>query len=588
MKITNQANGMKSIFKTPIIALVAVVVFSLWGCGTKNPFEGLKLLLDAGAVVSPPSTFFVLDAETGLPDPAFNNMTVTVTGDATEYVYNSAGKQEFKIINGVIQTAFSMVPNGGYGDPKYSAGVQNITEAAPWKYNLVIKVPGYDDMIYPVIATSPYPTVHEIYLLKKDKFLEAYDDLVDGQSVNGKVTVSNKVGATASGGYNNFILNINETLKDKDGNLLSGKITASGSHTLPYFLSNSKDINFLKGFNMAENTILDKNGQKLEETNIFPFCVDIYNIQVDGKDVYDILPANVNNPINKNTLYLHNGKISLDEELTLLSKRPGTNVWVKEQTFKVANKDVLFCPHFIYHPGTWVIAKISKPVYLNVETNYSYDGQTNFFTTINGTIDYFKPDGSLFYSERLRATGLNKEGSVRFPVKPFMPMKLRDVMINTNFQNDGLLYWQMFKTDPMPNSIIPTANANISLPYSLTDRIYSHSSVTDKVKYAKFRGVCSNSTSKYVVLPLFYPVYYIEDTAANTTPLYKWKSFEASVNTDGQWNFGTVPIASVETGKSYRFKTIYNNKEYIPDGTIKDSTNSEIQDIEFKGLPCGQ
>jgi hypothetical protein len=91
-----------------------------------------------------------------------------------------------------------------------------------------------------------------------------------------------------------------------------------------------------------------------------------------------------------------------------------------------------------------------------------------------------------------------------------------------------------------------------------------------------------------VVLPLFYPIYYIEESKADATPLYQWKSFEASVDVDAQWNFGAIIGNGYVAGTKYRFMTIYNNEIFKKIVSFKFDGGNAIPDIEFLNLPCSQ
>jgi hypothetical protein len=590
MKISNKANGMKSIFKTPIIAFIAIVVAFSLGCGPMaeppTPFRGVSLIISAEKLVSSPSTFYVLDAETGLPDPAFNNITVTVK-DANCVVYNSAGKVELKIINGVIQTAFSKVPLAGRNTNPNYVDVNNITEANPYKYNLVIKVPGYNDMMYPVIATNPYPTVHEIYLSKQNAtFFEKFENYQRGLSnTNGIILSSPSVGSS-------FGLNLGEKITDKNGNPMSGIVDCKWKSLM---LGSIPEDRPLKAFgNLGENTIVDTNGNKLKESFIYPLMVHELNVLADGKEVYNILPEDVNDKINFggttqlvsiNPLtgtYFNSGT-----EISILSQRFGESNWVLEETFNVKfNGDDVLAGTFITHPGKWVWAIISKPVYVDVGIpSPRFD---NLFSTLNGTIDYYKPDGTtVLFSEKIRSTSLSNTFSVRLPVKSFMPMKLREVFLSVNHKENGQLKQELFFNNPMSASSIPTNNSSINIYINSSD-IYIFPREVHELTSGRFRGACSGGGSKYVVLPLFYPIYYIEESKADATPLYQWKSFEASVDVDAQWNFGAIIGNGYVAGTKYRFMTIYNNEIFKKIVSFKFDGGNAIPDIEFLNLPCSQ
>jgi hypothetical protein len=583
MKITNQANGMKSIFKTPIIALVAIVAaftFTFMGC--KQPFDGLKLVADGGKLVSPPSMFYVLDAETGLPDPAFENITVTITGPNADNVYASGGSKNIKIVRGLIQTSFSMIPPI---DSNGTGRVQNITEAAPWKYNIVINVPGYRQMVYPVIATNPYPTVHEINLLKESSFIiiNFINNTIGTSDNNGKIISRAN---TNDANLVDFNLSPGQILTDESGSPMSGSVLLKGNYSY-YGSGTSFNKIYMQNFNMTENTIQDKNGVILPETNIFPLLSYNLNATVNGKEVYKIAPnsatdTNLTSYFDFQFYYNVETKqnFKAGDSVTLISKRNGSNIWVKEKNIVVNDNNTLTIKIFATHPGTYALVKLSKPTYVNLLLDKG-QAEPKSFLSFNATVDYLKPDGSVFFTKKLRVTEdvSNKSNlTIKAPFLP-LPFKLRNITYKYDYNETGVtIIGSPFQGVLTFNGTTnPVTTSNITLTMDLRNSF--------KDPNFRTRGECSSGAANYVVLPLFYTTYFIESAKAATTPLYQWQTSEANLNVDGTWNLSYINSDNLEVGQEYTVLVIYNNKEY----TVKytwDGTAGTIEKV-FTGLPCG-
>lgn len=600
MKITNNANGMKSIFTKPIaFLLMASFLLINYGCNRLDPFQGVQLTVNSGIAVPAPSIFYVLNAENAQPIPELDGTVVEITGKNADRIFSAGGSKTIKITKGVIQASLQF-------------GLFDIGDIS---YQIKITAPGYLPMLYPVQFPGNSIITRQIYLVPENSNKIKYPYIFsEGISdANGRVT---KGGGCFVEDVYGYILGEGAILTDKQGQPMQGTVNIKIIANQPVGESMISSPTFFGGAN-GDNTIKDTNGNMLPETTILPLFVHTITVKVDGKDVDNI--GNSKNssilafPINAVTGLnpLTGVNFNENDRIAILARKQGTNEWIKiDERINKTSTSISEHESKIPYPGEYVHAIITKPA--TTTLTFSSDGLGPFtkarfysktYLSINATVDYYDDGNNVLFSEKVTSKifesfpSLNP--SITLPLKSMYKIKIRDI-VASHLDSNGVMFAQI-KVDklsdeahlPKPGDAFTLSNYKLVYP-SLG--IFGGINEPPRFVSSYVRGVCKGTgLAKYIVLPTFYTVYYCKESESATKPLYQWNSFELAGDllketVDGkevqnQWNFGALEKTTVTEGESYKYLVLYNNEVYVKVGPMSFD-NKTAPKVEFPNLPC--
>jgi len=601
MKITNKANGMKSIFTKPIaFLLMASFLLINYGCNRLDPFQGVQLTVNSGIAVPAPSTFYVLNAENAQPIPELDGTVVEITGKNADRIFSAGGSKTIKITKGVIQASLQF-------------GLFDIGDIS---YQIKITAPGYLPMLYPVQFPGNSIITRQIYLVPENsKKIESPIYFAEGRSdANGTVTIS---GGCTFSEYYSYILGEGAILTDKQGQPMQGTVNIKIIANQPLQKSMISSPTIFGGAN-GDNTIKDTNGNVLPETTIFPIFAHTISVKVDGKDVDNI--GNSKNFSNLIFPYAAVGGLNPltgvnfneNDKFAILARKQGSHEWIKigERDNKTITNNLEDAYLKIQYPGEYVHAIITKPA--TTTLTWSSDGLGPFtkarfysktYLSINATVDYYDDGNNVLFSEKVTSKIFesfpNLSPSITLPLKSMYKIKIRDI-VASHLDSNGVMFAQI-KVDklsdeahlPKPGDAFTLSNYKLVYP-SLG--IFGGLFEPPKYVSSYVRGVCKGTgLAKYIVLPTFYTVYYCKESESATKPLYLWNSFELAgellkETVDGkevqnQWNFGALEKSTVTEGESYKYLVLYNNEVYVKVGPMSFDNNI-VPKVEFPNLPC--
>ncbi|MBU3661729.1 MAG: hypothetical protein FGM41_00825 [Bacteroidetes bacterium] len=203
-------------------AMLGLTLSSFQGCKLGDPLEGVAITVKADAV-SPAHVFKVVDAKTGYSAAAFDNATITISGDGASFLYNEDAKKTFKIVEG----RFGVCIRKGF-EPSGSK---------PLVFNLSIAVPGYisKSLTYKLFSTSP--TYNEIALVNLSTLPPAAAKKDSTFTVPATGTTQ---AITLTTDSNNTVPDMarikipaGTIFKDENGNTVSGNITVKIIQAIP-------------------------------------------------------------------------------------------------------------------------------------------------------------------------------------------------------------------------------------------------------------------------------------------------------------------------------------------------------------------
>jgi hypothetical protein len=491
--------------------------------GCNNPVVNIQPK-QASPTVAPTSAFNNMVGPDGGIDPNFGK--ITVSGKVTDALTGELINSELKVSitgNDSSSADLSTLSNkDGIVAFDLKNGLKPATDKT-MKINIVVNADGYFPMSVPITLSGTFtPFDVKMISLKANLKGVAYAETNSIVDSSGKITEAITLQAEDKQNHVKtfFTLPGDTILKDKDGNILTGKLKVNmGS------FNNQKDEN-INAFPGGINSTVLVDGKK-ENTFFSPATfASVELTDESGKKAATFSkPMNISMEVAKGTINPESGsEIKNGDSIGIYSNNINDGQWTKEGAGNVTGPD---------QNG-------------NFKLNYN----VNHLSYWDLGWDYYAPNGVC--NTKLKFIWNNSQ--------PHYPVDIRFKLPEQSFGATNVLYDEVNYVDSLPRH-----RHLLIVAYLYGGEIGRMTTELDDCSEVRL-NLDSNKVPQLVKIPVkvdinymgtrirpSFPFYYRNLTRKDDYNYYKWQS--------GFLYFGNATISVLE-GDTYEFKGVYRNKPY--------------------------
>ncbi|GLB54114.1 hypothetical protein NBRC110019_31550 [Neptunitalea chrysea] len=481
----------------------------------------------------------VVDAADGVTIP--DNITVSVSGEDSEYVFESGGTRDYQTIDGKLYLAVN---------PSYNA-----VEGDDIEFNVLIEAPGYLSVNAEVYISENEPeqllTVPMINLSATPSGV-ANTTATFGLTGNGLAGDQQVTVAPGTDKETGAIVTLPDGLQfyDASGNMISG---SSVEVSLTHFDANEEEagITFPGGF--MPNKVMNENGVE-EEVFFSTAGFASIDMSVAGSDVKSFSnPVSVSMTITDDTYnVVDDVMITAGDVIPIWSYEVATGTWQYEQDATVVEENGELTVNFdITHLSWYNIDYKGARCSYYVNGGVSVIGDGNYSKYAYCELVYASTGQLVSYYAAKSYTLYNGQ-NIKFYNAPYAYCKFR-VYSGTSRYSKGTLVAESASFRPCSDAVsITMPSGYFPVPVTL-----------------KGTASCANGS---IERPSFHVYYKLPSSTYYSYLGYVYK--------------GEIATTRLDVGQTYDFVTYYNNKVYYETITIAQLNN--VVDFPLDNATCNQ